>query len=70
MSASPLKPTPMTIPQFCHAFKLSQETADGLAPMELDGPHLVAFSSDQDLDKYLKIGQRLSLRYAESQESQ
>lgn len=65
--ASPLKPTAMTIPEFCDAFKLSADIADALGAMDLSGPHLLAFSSDSDLDKYLRIGQRLSVRYAESQ---
>ncbi|KAJ7731650.1 hypothetical protein B0H16DRAFT_1696658 [Mycena metata] len=67
LSASPLKPTPMTIAEFCTAFKLSAEIADGLAPMELEGPHLLEFLENSLLDKYLKIGQRITLRYAESQ---
>ncbi|KAF8176382.1 hypothetical protein K438DRAFT_1979172 [Mycena galopus ATCC 62051] len=65
-SISPIKTTPMMIAEFCHIFNLSEEIAAGLALMELDGPHLLKFLENSVLDKYLKIGQRLSLCFAES----
>ncbi|KAJ7743542.1 hypothetical protein B0H14DRAFT_3607325 [Mycena olivaceomarginata] len=38
-----------------------------LVILEIDGPHLLKFIGDTDLDKYLSVGQRASLRYTQLQ---
>ncbi|KAJ7451221.1 hypothetical protein B0H11DRAFT_2330486 [Mycena galericulata] len=66
-SASPLKPTRLTIAEFCTAFDLGPDILDQLTPMKLAGPHVLEFVENEILDKYLEIGQRVSVRYAEAQ---
>ncbi|KAJ7135506.1 hypothetical protein C8R43DRAFT_1132716 [Mycena crocata] len=65
--ASPAKPAQMSFLEFCHAFKLSADISERLAPLELDGPHVLPFIENTILDQYLKFGQRASLRFAEDQ---
>ncbi|KAF7371210.1 hypothetical protein MSAN_00756600 [Mycena sanguinolenta] len=64
--ASPARPAKMTILEFCAAFRLSDQIRDCLLPLELDGPHVLKFIKDEELNQYLTLGQRTSLRYAES----
>ncbi|KAJ7321604.1 hypothetical protein DFH08DRAFT_818464 [Mycena albidolilacea] len=65
-SASPAKSARMTMTEFCIAFDLSDDIMQHLAPLELDGPHLLEFIKNQILDQYLKMGQRVAVQYAES----
>ncbi|KAJ7100850.1 hypothetical protein B0H15DRAFT_944138 [Mycena belliarum] len=64
---SPIKPAKMTIHEFCAAFQLNSDIADSLAPIKLAGPHHLAFLENEILDKYLLIGQRVAVRYAEGE---
>ncbi|KAJ7138971.1 hypothetical protein C8R44DRAFT_727095 [Mycena epipterygia] len=64
---SPAKPAHMTMTDFCHAFKLSNDILQRLEPLELDGPHVLDFLKNAVLDQYLKLGQGASLRYAQDQ---
>ncbi|KAJ7897715.1 hypothetical protein B0H14DRAFT_2557695 [Mycena olivaceomarginata] len=66
VSASPAIPAYMTMTEFCIAFDLSDDIMQCLAPLELDGPHLLKFIENQILDQYLKMGQRAAVPYAES----
>lgn len=62
---SPIKPTRMTMKEFCTAFELGSDILDCLVPMKLAGPHVLEYLENSILDKYMEIGQRLSVRYAE-----
>ncbi|KAJ7243149.1 hypothetical protein B0H12DRAFT_1074029 [Mycena haematopus] len=65
--ASPAKPARMTMTEFCIAFDLSDDIMQRIAPLELDGPHLLKFIENTILDQYLRMGQRAAVRYAESE---
>ncbi|KAF7372635.1 hypothetical protein MVEN_00126600 [Mycena venus] len=67
ITASPAKPAQMTFAEFGTAFKVSDEILDCLAPLEFDGPHVLDFVENSDLDRYLTIAQRASLCWAHSE---
>jgi hypothetical protein len=67
VTASPAKPTKMSIFDFCTAFKLSDDIHECLLPLELDGPHVLEYLETSVLDSYLKLGQQAALRYAEAE---
>ncbi|KAJ7698478.1 hypothetical protein B0H14DRAFT_3528856 [Mycena olivaceomarginata] len=64
--SSPVKPAALTFEVFCKAAGIPH-LIPKLVILEIDGPHLLEFIGDTDLDKYLSVGQRASLRYAQSQ---
>ncbi|KAJ7756010.1 hypothetical protein B0H14DRAFT_3512289 [Mycena olivaceomarginata] len=64
--SSPVKPAALTFEAFCEAAGIPH-LIPKLVVLEIDGPHLLEFIGDTDLDKYLSVGQRASLRYAQSQ---
>ncbi|KAJ7739785.1 hypothetical protein DFH07DRAFT_778609 [Mycena maculata] len=66
-NTSPAKPAQMTFAEFGASFKVSAETLQRLAPLELDGPHVFEFVENSDLDAYLTLGQHAALRYAHSE---
>ncbi|KAJ7820391.1 hypothetical protein B0H14DRAFT_3735691 [Mycena olivaceomarginata] len=63
---SPVKPAALTFEAFCEAAGIPH-LIPKLVILEIDGPHLLEFIGDTDLDKYLSVGQRASLRYAQLQ---
>ncbi|KAJ7883888.1 hypothetical protein B0H14DRAFT_3746151 [Mycena olivaceomarginata] len=63
---SPVKPAALTFEAFCEAAGIPH-LIPKLVVLEIDGPHLLEFIGDTDLDKYLSVGQRASLRYAQLQ---
>ncbi|KAJ7189227.1 hypothetical protein C8R46DRAFT_1024397 [Mycena filopes] len=63
---SPTKPVEMEFAAFCNAAKLPHIAAK-LEVLEIEGPHLLDFIENQDLDKYLKVGERAALRHAHAQ---
>jgi hypothetical protein len=64
---SPSKRTRMSMSDFCTAFELSAEIQIRIMPLELTGPHLLAFIENSVLDTHLTIGQRAELRFAEEE---
>lgn len=65
--ASPAKPARMSIPEFCQAFKLSDDILQHLEPIQFEGPHVLAYVENTILDQHLSISQRASLRFAEGE---
>ncbi|KAJ7724694.1 hypothetical protein B0H14DRAFT_3621250 [Mycena olivaceomarginata] len=63
---SPVKPAALTFEAFCEAAGIPH-LIPKLVILEIDGLHLLEFIGDTDLDKYLLVGQRASLRYAQLQ---
>ncbi|KAJ7875504.1 hypothetical protein B0H14DRAFT_3437062 [Mycena olivaceomarginata] len=63
---SPVKPAHMTFEMFCQATNILHLFLK-LEVLEIEGPHLLDFVTDTDLDKYLSVGQRAALRYAHAQ---
>lgn len=56
----------MSFANFCAAAELPEIPAK-LEVLEIRGLHLLKFIENSVLDKYLKVGERAALRYAESQ---
>jgi hypothetical protein len=56
----------MTFEMFCQATNIPH-LFPKLEVLEIEGPHLLDFVTDTDLDKYLSVGQRAALRYAHAQ---
>ncbi|KAJ7897724.1 hypothetical protein B0H14DRAFT_3589786 [Mycena olivaceomarginata] len=65
-SASPLKPAALTFEAFCEATGIPH-LIPKLVILEIDGLHLLEFIGNTDLNKYLSVGQRASLCYAQLQ---
>ncbi|KAJ7811288.1 hypothetical protein B0H14DRAFT_2606634 [Mycena olivaceomarginata] len=61
--------TRMSMFNFCTAFELSAEIQIRIMPLELTGPHLLAFIENSVVDTHLTIGQRAELRFAEEEET-
>ncbi|CAK5269304.1 unnamed protein product, partial [Mycena citricolor] len=64
---SPAKPKRMTFDAFCKAFRLPPAIFEGLRDIGIDGPHIIAHLTNTDLDRYLPLGLRAQLRYAQSE---
>ncbi|KAJ7860216.1 hypothetical protein B0H14DRAFT_3623936 [Mycena olivaceomarginata] len=63
---SPVKPAALTFEECCKTARIPHLILK-LVILKIDGPHLLEFINNTDLDKYLSVGQHASLRYAQSQ---